>query len=191
MCDDAVSGSLELRPAMAVQEQSAPLFPTNVPAAPPCMRWSSWYSRSVFTDQTSWDSPCRFAHSEHGRVHRVILVVVLVHAVPAYGVQIGDRIQETAQDSEMVRRRWNRRPGRRRELVRPRRREPPRPWPRPRASSSFVASAISDCIVASAQISSPREQKYSNPRQVRPDSGTSAPLQLLKFCTRPTLKCGV
>ena len=128
-------------------------------------------------------------HGEHGRVHRVILVVVFVHAIPADRVQIGDRIQETAHDGEMVGvRRIVNRVGVGDSYDDGVENRGARPSPRP--SSSFVASAISDAS-SLCQISSPLEQKYSIPRQVRPDSGTSAPLQLLKFCTRPTLKCGV
>ena len=45
--------------------------------------FSSWYSSSTLTAQMSWSRAEDVLDGEHGREHRVVLVVVLVHAVAA------------------------------------------------------------------------------------------------------------
>ena len=50
---------------------------------------ASWYSSSTLTDQMSWVGAVHVLDRQHGRVHRVVLIVVLVHPVATHRVDVG------------------------------------------------------------------------------------------------------
>ena len=178
MCrtDDFMSAS-ELRVGQALATASLDVSVTFC---------SSWYSKSVFTDQTSCEAPCMFAQRHHRGQHRMILVVVLVHPVATDGVQVRDRIDESPIAVEVVAIGRNRRSGRpsacerrcRLHVARRRQAEVLELLRGERRSARHRGSSHSP---------SPSKQKYSMPRQVLPGTGTMRPAPVVEVLDAPDL----
>ena len=126
---------------------------------------------------------------QHGRVHRVVLVVVAVHAVAPDRLHVGGVL---APATPAARRRWRRSWRRRRGTPSASARRS-RPRPRPAGPGrSCSSSAVARRTSSSSGIvhhSSPSLTKYSSPRQVRP-SFTMYGDQAPKFWMRPELDLG-
>ncbi len=128
-------------------------------------------------------------HAEHRGVHRVVLVVVAVHAVATDRVHVG---RVFARATSAASRRWPCTPSRRTGTPSAcARRSRPRPWTR-RPGRGARSSRL-PCSTRSASdlvhISSPSCTKNSSPRQVRP-SFTRYGDHELKFWMRPTSTSG-
>ena len=78
------------RPARPARCHPGPVRRSSMPASSgPTPSAVSWYSSSTFTAQTSWcGAGADVLDGEHRREHRVVLVVVPVHAVAADGVHV-------------------------------------------------------------------------------------------------------
>ena len=188
-------GKCSVGPASNPPRRLRGRFPPNSCDAPPVgltlgqpveeSATSSWYSSSTFTDQTSWCGAEDVLHAEHRGVHRVVLVVVAVHAVAPDRIHVGRVLLEpAAQASRRAPCTPSRRTGTPSACARRSRPRPStgRPGRSARARACLLATRSASAFV---HISSPSCTKNSSPRQVRP-SFTRYGDHDAKFWMRPT-----